>query len=136
VGLDQIRLGEQRPWPRQVPDPPSAEAAAEHADGGGIARTVRAQKSVDFALLHGERDPIHHGLLPEYLGQSADVDDRTGLAHKAPPPALAQAHVHGLPGCMVRATSGEKPGIHQKHQLLRNPWLKMTGGAYSAVVDT
>ena len=51
------------------------EQPAQHADGGGLAGTVRPQEAVDGAALDLHGQVAHHRLAVEFLGQVMDVDD-------------------------------------------------------------
>ncbi len=45
------------------------EQAAEHANGGGLARAVRSEKAEDFALSDFEIDPVDGHKIAEPLDQ-------------------------------------------------------------------
>src|SRR5690606_23415 len=57
------------------------EQAAEHADGGGLARTVGAEEAVNTGFRHGQVDVVHREQVAEALAQAAGVDGevRVGL---------------------------------------------------------
>ena len=50
------------------------EDAAEHPDGRGLARPVRAEEAEDLAAADAEGDVVDGGEFAERLGQAADVD--------------------------------------------------------------
>ncbi len=50
------------------------EQAAEHADGGRLARAVGAEVAEDLARRHLERDVVHRGEGAEAAGQPVDLD--------------------------------------------------------------
>src|SRR5690606_3060890 len=52
------------------------EQAAEHADGGGLAGTVRAEEAVDLRTRHIEIDAIDGNEMAEASRQSAGADHR------------------------------------------------------------
>ena len=51
------------------------EQAAEHADGGGLARAVAAQQAEHLAFPHGEAEVVDGGEGAEALDQPVDLDD-------------------------------------------------------------
>ncbi len=52
------------------------EQAAQHTEGGGFARAVRAQQAVDFAGVHFEVDVIRGDEGAEAFGEAAAGDER------------------------------------------------------------
>ena len=50
------------------------EQAAQHADGGGLAGAVGAEKAVDGAALDLHRQVMHHLAAAERLRQPVDLD--------------------------------------------------------------
>ncbi len=53
-----------------------SEETAQHADGRGLARAVRAEKAEHLALPHGERQVVHGRERAEPLDQMIDLDHR------------------------------------------------------------
>ena len=80
------------------------EQPADHADRGGLAAAVRAEEAVDLAVLHLQREILHHVLASEGLVQAVDVDGEGSF----------QLHVYRLPGTKVRSL---EPRLDQKHEL-------------------
>ena len=79
------------------------EQAAQHADRGGLAAAVGAQKAVDLALAHLQVDPVDDGARPVALAQAAHVDDdfAIGVIHH-----FASRISSGWPGCSLAASAG------------------------------
>jgi len=77
----------------------------EHVDGRCLARPVRAEKTEDFAQLHGEGNPVHGLDLAEAFAQV--LDDDGVLHHDLPaPPALAKARLSENDSADQRLPSG------------------------------
>ena len=74
VLLDGFRLrGDVQPADRRAARS-GLQQAAQHANGGGFARAVRAQESEDFAAADVEIDMIHGDEIAEALHQVVDFD--------------------------------------------------------------
>ncbi len=51
------------------------QQAAEHADGGGLARAVRPKKAIDGPFGHADVEMIDHRPLAKAFGQAPHIDD-------------------------------------------------------------
>ena len=59
------------------------QQAAQHADGGGLARAVRAEEAVDVRARHGQVDVVDRDQRAEALGQPARADGESrGVGHR------------------------------------------------------
>ncbi|KAG1592198.1 hypothetical protein G6F46_014533 [Rhizopus delemar] len=67
---DRSSYSEKR-WAQHL-DLPRArlQQAAQHADGGRLARAVRAEEAVDLAARHGQVDIVHGQQIAEAPGQA------------------------------------------------------------------
>src|SRR3954471_12305812 len=98
-----------------------AQQAAQHADGGGLAGAIGAEKAPHLAFRNGDIDVIHRRLFAEALGQALDVNGQrshSGLT------------VTGWPGWMPRPPSFRASSLNTSFSRL--PTLKITGGVNSA----
>ena len=69
------------------------EETADHAQGGGLARAVGAEETVDVPTPDSEREVAHDHLAVEGLGQPLDVDgDLAGARCSAVGPDLISRH--------------------------------------------
>src|SRR5665811_1391416 len=83
------------------------EQPAQHADGGGLAGTVRPKEAVDGAALDLHGEVAHHRAAVEFLGQVMDIDNDVGGTHCGA--SFARVTVTGWPtrnfsGCSGRAS--------------------------------
>ena len=80
------------------------EQAAEHLDGGGFARAVRAEQSVDFAVSHLEVDVLDGGEIAEALGEMLRADGDLPAQIAVGMPAGISGRVHLCPKARSVAT--------------------------------
>ena len=75
------------------------QQTAQHADRGGLAGAVGAEKAVDGAALDLQRQIADHRAAVECLGQAVDIDDDVGLQRSlAALTAAAPRSAHRLAG--------------------------------------
>jgi hypothetical protein len=81
------------------------EQAAQHADGGGFAAAVGAEKAADLAFGNLQAEPIDHSMRAEALAQIVHVDDK-----RASGAAFAHGIDHGGGDPLGRTATGW-PGL-------------------------
>src|SRR4051812_16029517 len=57
------------------------EQPAQHADGGGLARTVWSEEAIDRSALHLHREVMHDLAPAERFAKAFNLNDGVGRAH-------------------------------------------------------
>ena len=73
-----------------------SQQAAQHLDGGRLARAVRAQQPVDLAITHLHVDVVDRGEIAELLGQIAGSDSDLPAQPRVIAPAGKRRRMHLL----------------------------------------
>ena len=78
--LDEMALGQDVIAQTGPASAVGRQQAAEHADGGGLARAVGTEKAVNLPAPHLKGQVMHHHARAERLGQARHIDDDVGGA--------------------------------------------------------
>ena len=102
--LDKCSLAHDVVAERRAAARVGREQAAEHADRGGLAAAVGAEKAEDFATPHAQVEAVDDGLAAEAFCQAVHVDDgRIGLGGVHGPATRLTST--GWPGCSLAASA-------------------------------